>query len=83
MHKGSVRVQRRNCSSVQTTATFLQLLSLRTGKEAFQTDKALVVGISSDPVEKQKDFVEKQKLTVRQLCATPDSPAHCAPSTLF
>ncbi|KAI0699127.1 peroxiredoxin Q [Cytidiella melzeri] len=33
------------------------------GKETFKTTKAQVVGVSSDPVEKQKEFVEKQKLT--------------------
>jgi len=32
-------------------------------KESFETSKAQVVGISADPVEKQKEFVEKQKLT--------------------
>ena len=29
------------------------------------SSKVKVIGISSDPVEKQKEFVEKQKLTVR------------------
>ena len=35
------------------------------GKETFKSSKVKVIGISSDPVEKQKEFVEKQKLTVR------------------
>ena len=34
------------------------------GKETFKSSKVKVIGISSDPVEKQKEFVEKQKLTV-------------------
>ena len=33
-------------------------------KESFKTTQAQVIGISSDPVEKQKEFVEKNKLTV-------------------
>lgn len=36
-----------------------------TERESFKTTKAQVIGISSDPVEKQKEFVEKNKLTVR------------------
>ncbi|KIP05373.1 hypothetical protein PHLGIDRAFT_108358 [Phlebiopsis gigantea 11061_1 CR5-6] len=32
-------------------------------KESFKTTQAQVIGISSDPVEKQKQFVEKNKLT--------------------
>ncbi|KAJ3852891.1 AhpC-TSA-domain-containing protein [Lentinula lateritia] len=32
-------------------------------KEVFKDDRALVIGISPDSVEKQKIFVEKQKLT--------------------
>lgn len=35
------------------------------GKETFKSTKVKVVGISSDPVEKQREFVDKQKLTVR------------------
>lgn len=34
-------------------------------KQTFKTSKAQIVGISGDSVEKQKEFVEKQKLTVR------------------
>ncbi|KAJ3555616.1 hypothetical protein NM688_g2474 [Phlebia brevispora] len=33
------------------------------GREIFKTSKALVVGVSADPVEKQKEFVDRQKLT--------------------
>lgn len=40
-------------------------MNRKAGKEIFKTSKALVVGVSADPVEKQKEFVEKQKLTVR------------------
>ena len=36
-----------------------------TGREIFKSSKVEIVGISADPVEKQKEFVEKQKLTVR------------------
>ncbi|EKM51503.1 uncharacterized protein PHACADRAFT_261682 [Phanerochaete carnosa HHB-10118-sp] len=32
-------------------------------RESFKTTKAQIIGISSDPVEKQKEFVEKHKLT--------------------
>ncbi|GJE97169.1 peroxiredoxin [Phanerochaete sordida] len=32
-------------------------------RESFKTTKAQVIGISSDPVEKQKEFVDKHKLT--------------------
>ena len=48
----------------------ISLLSLDTGREAFKSSKVLVVGVSADPVEKQKEFVEKQKLTVRIAGAT-------------
>ncbi|KAI0086559.1 peroxiredoxin Q [Irpex rosettiformis] len=40
------------------------------GKETFKSTKVKVVGISSDPVEKQKEFVEKQKLTYPVLSDT-------------
>jgi hypothetical protein len=33
-------------------------------KEVFKSSQIQVIGISPDPVDKQKDFVEKQKLTV-------------------
>lgn len=42
-------------------------MNRKAGKEVFKTSKALVVGVSADPVEKQKEFVEKQKLTVRSV----------------
>ncbi|KAE9404056.1 peroxiredoxin Q [Gymnopus androsaceus JB14] len=32
-------------------------------KDVFKDDRALVIGVSPDPVEKQKLFVEKEKLT--------------------
>ena len=34
-------------------------------KDLFKQSKVKVIGISADPVGKQKEFVEKQKLTVR------------------
>lgn len=34
-------------------------------KESFSSAKVEIVGISPDPVDKQRLFVEKQKLTVR------------------
>ncbi|PSR74834.1 hypothetical protein PHLCEN_2v9548 [Hermanssonia centrifuga] len=40
------------------------------GREVFKSSKALVVGISPDPVEKQKEFVEKQKLNYPVLSDT-------------
>ena len=60
------------------------MIVLLPGREIFKTSKALVIGISADPVDKQKEFVEKQKLTVRpftivrclhadQDCSTPFS----------
>ena len=36
-------------------------------KDTFKPDKIQIIGISPDPVEKQKAFVEKEKLTVRYL----------------
>ena len=39
--------------------------SLRAGREIFKHSKVQVIGVSADPVNKQKEFVEKQKLTVR------------------
>ena len=33
--------------------------------ELFKRTKVEVVGVSADPVDKQKAFVDKQKLTVR------------------
>lgn len=33
-------------------------------KEIYKRSDVLVVGVSSDPVEKQKAFVERHKLTV-------------------
>lgn len=38
--------------------------SCPTEKEVFKDDRAQVIGVSPDPVAKQKLFVEKQKLTV-------------------
>ena len=35
-------------------------------KDTFKPGKVQIIGISPDPVEKQKAFVEKEKLTVRQ-----------------
>ena len=35
-------------------------------KDIFKPGKVQIIGISPDPVEKQKAFVEKEKLTVRQ-----------------
>ena len=37
---------------------------MRAGREIFKHSKVQVIGISADPVNKQKEFVEKQKLTV-------------------
>lgn len=34
-------------------------------KDTFKPGNAVIVGISADPVEKQKAFVDQQKLTVR------------------
>lgn len=36
----------------------------RAEKDLFKRTKVDIVGISSDAVDKQKEFVEKQKLTV-------------------
>ena len=36
-----------------------------TDKELFKRSKVEIVGVSSDAVDKQKTFVDKQKLTVR------------------
>lgn len=55
-------------------ATESDLSSVHTEKEVFKDDRALVIGISPDSVEKQKIFVEKQKLTV--------SPATFPPSPM-
>lgn len=43
------------------------MLTTISEKESFKTTQAQVIGISSDPVEKQKEFVTKNKLTVRTL----------------
>lgn len=40
------------------------MLTTISEKESFKTTQAQVIGISSDPVEKQKEFVMKNKLTV-------------------
>ena len=42
-----------------------------TAKELYKRTKVEIVGVSKDPVEKQKAFVEKQKLTVRKSLAFP------------
>ena len=34
----------------------------------FKRTQVEIVGVSSDPVDKQKEFVEKQKLTVSVRC---------------
>ncbi|KAI0345745.1 peroxiredoxin Q [Trametopsis cervina] len=40
------------------------------GREVFKTNRAKVIGISADPVEKQKEFVEKEKLNYPVLSDT-------------
>lgn len=47
--------------TLQAESVFLQVA---TGKVNFSPDKVQVIGISPDPVEKQKSFVEKEKSTV-------------------
>lgn len=47
--------------TLQAESVFLKVA---TGKVNFSPDKVQVIGISPDPVEKQKSFVEKEKLTV-------------------
>ena len=40
------------------------ILTTFTEKDTFKPGKVQIIGISPDPVEKQKLFVEKEKLTV-------------------
>lgn len=47
--------------TLQAESVFLKVA---TGKVNFSPDKVQVIGISPDPVEKQKSFVEKEKSTV-------------------
>ena len=54
---------RAHCAS----GTWDRAYSFITERESFKTTQAQVIGISSDPVEKQKEFVDKHKLTVRRL----------------
>ena len=42
-------------------------------KDTFKTGSVQIIGISPDPVEKQKQFVEKEKLTVSTTYILPDS----------
>lgn len=49
-------------------------------KDVFKDDRALVIGVSPDPVEKQKLFVEKEKLTVSDFSVVSK---HAAPDIIF
>lgn len=40
------------------------MLTISAEKDTFKPGKVQIIGISPDPVEKQKLFVEKEKLTV-------------------
>jgi len=42
----------------------MMFTTLPTEKDNFKPGKVQIIGISPDPVEKQKAFVEKEKLTV-------------------
>ena len=46
----------------------------------FKRTQVEIVGVSSDPVDKQKEFVEKQKLTVSVRCYF--FPVHDSPRML-
>lgn len=68
VHKASLSVQGCSCRWVTVSCLATDQGSAEspwwTEKVDFSPDKIQIIGISPDPVEKQKAFVEKEKLTV-------------------
>jgi hypothetical protein len=65
VHQGGVPVPRCYCRCVSLGSSEIKLTRARKiEKDTYAPGKIELVGISPDPVEKQKAFVEKHKLTV-------------------
>lgn len=68
MHEGGVSVPGCACWCVRMLFiknAYIHHAPSSIEKDLFKQSKVKVIGISADPVGKQKEFVEKQKLTVR------------------